>query len=249
MPKLPTNVREIGIVLRTKKCEKGRKLYFDYADIQNHRGILIHNFNAQFWVHYFRSGIGLVSVTCFSQPASAEGSVLPSKCRTIDGSYEYQWFTHDLTKRYFQKVKAELYLNKLSKYFVQQVNTKLVSPYSFFSEEKKIKEPYKFVRGSLECLRDILKLAFLVFEGIKQKTDSSEKFRFNSSMTVEKFRFNSSMTFTCGNLRNDPFYLDFRNEIGEATPREKVAAKFHLINWLNKQRYKGEWITKTLKLD
>ena len=65
LPKLPTNVREIGIVLRAKKCEKGRKLYFDYADTANHRGILIHNFNAQFWVHYFRSGIGLVSVTYF----------------------------------------------------------------------------------------------------------------------------------------------------------------------------------------
>ena len=137
LPKLPTNVREIGIVLGAKKCEKGRKLYFDYADSERHRGILIHNFNAQFWVHYFRSGIGLVSVTCFSQLASAEGSVLPLESRTIDGSYEYQWFTHNLSEKYFQKGRSELYLNKLSKYFIQQVNPKLVSPYSVFSEEKK----------------------------------------------------------------------------------------------------------------
>ena len=125
LPKLPTNVREVGILLGAKKCEKGRKLYFDSTDTENQRGILIHNFNAQFWVHYFRCGIAFVSVTCFSRLASAEGSVLPTMSRTVDASFEYQWFTHDLADKYFQKGKTEIYISKLANYFLHAVGGRI----------------------------------------------------------------------------------------------------------------------------
>lgn len=286
LPELPTTVREVGIILGAEKCEKARKLYFDCTDFENQRAILIHNFNTQFWVHYFRSGIGLVSISCFSQLALAQGSIMPSKSRTIDDSFEYQWFTHDLDGKYFQPKKPEIYLNKLSKYFVDRVNPNLISPYSIFSEDKMIKEPYKFVQGSLERLKEILKLAFFVFEGIRQAKVADESFRFSASMTV-----------TCGNLRENPsiehpsewflneigklaikenspytvldegyyrrtesiffdwirrnkyyLYLDFRDDLQNATPREKIAARFWLVNWLTNQGNTGKWIIKNWKL-
>lgn len=286
LPRLPKDVQEVGKFLGALKCEKARKLYFDCTDTANNRSILIHNFNAQFWVHYFRNGIGLVSVTCFSHLASAEGSVLPSMSRTIDDSYEYQWFTHDLTEKYFQRGKPGIYLKRLTRYFIEQVNPRLICPYSIISEGKKTNESYKFVHGSLEQLKNILKLAFLVFEGIKQTKESGNNSRFSSSMTV-----------TCGNLRTGPsvehcsewflnkigklaikenspytvldeghyrraasifsdwvrrnkhyIYLDFRDEIQNATPREKIAVRGHLVKWLREQGSEGEWIIKTWKL-
>ena len=158
-----------------EKCEKGRKLYFDCSDTINHRGILIHNFNAQFWVHYFRCGIGLVSVSCFSQLVSAEGSVLPTMTRTVADSYEYQWFTHDLASKYFQNDKPDIYLKKLAKYFVEQVNPNLISPYSIYFEQKQTEEQYKFVQGSFENLKEILKQAIIVCEAIKREKDASGK--------------------------------------------------------------------------
>lgn len=48
---LPTSVKQVGELLGAEKCEKNRKLYFDCTNTENHRGILIHNFNAEFWVH------------------------------------------------------------------------------------------------------------------------------------------------------------------------------------------------------
>lgn len=283
---IPTTVQDAGKFLGAAKCEKARKLYFDCTDTANNRSILIHNFNAQFWVHYFRNGIGLVSVTCFSHLASAEGSVLPSMTCTIDGSYEYQWFTHDLTEKYFQRGKSCIYLKRLSRYFIEQVNPRLICPYAVFSDGKKTNEPYKFVQGSLEQLKYILKLAFLVFEGIRRAKESDNNFRFNSFMTV-----------TCGNLRTSPsvehcsewflneigklaikenspytvldegyyrraasifsdwvrsnkhyIYLDFGDEIQNATPREKIVARGHLAKWLKEQGTQGEWIIKTWKL-
>lgn len=282
----PTTVRDVGKFLGAAKFEKARKLYFDCTDTISNRSILIHNFNAQFWVNYFRNGIGLVSVTCFSHLSSAEGSVLPSMSRTIDDSYEYQWFTHDLAEKYFQRGKSGIYLKRLARYFIKQVNPRLICPYSIFSEGKKTSEPYKFVQGSLEQLENILKLAFLVFEGIKRAKESDNNFRFSSSMTV-----------TCGNLRDSPsvehcsewflneigklaikenspytvlnegyyrraasiffdwvrrnkhyIYLDFRDEIQNATPREKIVARGHLAKWLKEQGTQGEWIIKTWKL-
>jgi hypothetical protein len=154
---LPTSVKQVGKLLGAKKCEKNRKLYFDCTDTENHRGILLHNFNAQFWVNYFRCGIGLVNISCFSQLASAQGSVLPTMTRTVADSYEYQWFTHDLADNFFQKDKSEIYIKKIAKYFVEKVNPNLVSPYLILSEDKQTQEPYKFVQGSLVDLKEILK--------------------------------------------------------------------------------------------
>jgi hypothetical protein len=43
-------------------------------------------------------------------------------------------------------------------------------------------------------------------------------------------------------------YLNFQDEIQSATPRAKIVAKFHLINWLKKQGREGNWIIKFWKL-
>jgi hypothetical protein len=285
--KIPANVWEVGEILGAEKCEKRRKLYFDCADSENHRGILIHNFNAQFWVHYFRCGIGLVNVSCFSQLATAEGSVLPTMTRTVADSYEYQWFIHDLTEKYFKNRKPEIFIGKLAKYFVEQVNPNLISPYSVHSEDKQITEQYKFVQGSLENLKEILKQAMIVCEALKRVKDANEKCYVSPYLTI-----------TCGSLRQPPslehssepflnqvgalalkenvpfslltenhfrrvensnpdlirknkyhLYLNFQEAIQNSTPREKIAAKFHLINWLKKQGREGNWIIKVWKLE
>lgn len=284
LTRFPKNVEEIGEFLKAAKCERDRKLYFDCSDIEQHRSLLIHNFDAQFWVHYFRGGIGLVSVSCFDQLASAEGSVLPSMSRTVDHSYEYQWFTHDLGDKYFQKGKPDIFLNRLGKYFAEEVNPKLVSPYVIYSEEKGVREAHKFISGSLENLKEIMKLAFLVYEGIKEEG-------------IGQYRNNSSLTILCGNLKHSPsieypddwfinevaalalkentpfvvmnegyyrrvvsifsdnirtyksrIYLNFHEQIWGSTPRERIAARFHLVKWLKKQGKRGEWIIRNWKL-
>lgn len=284
---LPTSVKQVGELLGAEKCEKNRKLYFDCTETENHRGILIHNFNAQFWVHFFRCGIGLVNISCFSQLASAQGSVLPTMTRTVADSYEYQWFTHDLAENFFQKDKSEIYIKKLANYFVEKVNLNLVSPYLILSEDKQTQDRYKFVQGSLANLKEILKQAIVVCEAIKRQKDPQGKSWVSPYLTI-----------TCGSLRqfpsiehstesflnqigalvikeNVPFtvindssfwrvensnsdfikknkyhiYLNFQDEIQSATPRAKIAAKFHLINWLKKQGREGNWIVKVWKLE
>lgn len=215
LTKLPVNVREVGQILGAEKCKKGRKLYFDCADSANKRGILIHNFNAQFWVHFFRCGIGLVNVSCFSQLASAEGSVLPTMIRTVAGSYEYQWFTHDLTEKYFQQDKPEIFIGKLAKYFVERVNPNLISPYSIHSADKQIKEQYKFVQGSLENLKEILQQSIIVCEAIKREKDANGKCYVSPYLTV-----------TCGSLRQPPSLEyssePFLNQVGALALKENV---------------------------
>lgn len=283
----PMNIPQLGAVLRAEKCESGRKLYFDCADSQNHRSILIHNFNAQFWVHYFRCGIGLVSISCFGHLASAEGSVLPSMVKTIADSYEYQWFTHDLKEKYFQKEKPDIHLKKLGRHFVERVNPNLVSSYAVFSEPKQTTGQYKFVQGGLEKLNEILKQAIFVCEAIKREKDKDGKCYVSPYLTV-----------ACGSLRhlpqieqsselflnqigalaireNVPFtilneshyrrvdtifsdwmrknrhgiYLNFDEEVRNATPREKVVAKLQLLNWLKKQSREGIRIIEAWKLE
>lgn len=152
---LPTSVAQVGELLGAEKCEKHRKLYFDCTDKENHCGILIHNFNAQFWVHFFRVGIGLVSISCFSQLASAQGSVLPTMTRMVADSYEYQWFMHDLGNNFFQKAKSEIYIKKLAKYFVEKVNPNLVSPYLILSEDNQTQDRLK---TDINSCREALKI-------------------------------------------------------------------------------------------
>lgn len=239
LTKFPTNVSDLSELLDAAKCERQRKLYFDCTRTEKHRSLLIHNFNAQFWVHYFRCGIGLVSISCFGQPASAEGSVMPMMKRTVEASYEYQWFTHDLADKYFQKDKPYIYLNKLSKHFVERVNPKLVSPYSFCLEGKQTNEQYKFISGSLENLKELMKLAFLVYEGIKQEREG-----------VGQYRNNSSLTVICGNLKQLPS-IDypaewFINEIGALALKEN--APYAVLNESSYRRVEtifSDWVRKS----
>lgn len=211
----PKNILELGQLLRAKRCESGRKLYFNCTDTKNHRSILIHNINAQFWVHYFRCGIGIVNITCFSNLSSAEGTVLPTMTRTVADSYEYQWFTHDLKKKYFQKDKSKIYLNKLTKYFVKKVNPQLISPYTILSESKQTAESYKFVEGSLENLKEVLKQAILVCETIKRRKDEGGKCYVSPYLTV-----------TCGSLKQSPkiehLTEPFLSQIGALAIKENV---------------------------
>jgi hypothetical protein len=53
-----------------------------------------------------------------------------------------------------------------------------------YCEEKVEREPYKFISGSLERLKEIMKLAFLVYKGIKEERDDVGQYRDNSSLTV-----------------------------------------------------------------
>ena len=212
---LPRTVRETGEILGAEKCEKNRKLYFDCTKAENHRSVLIHNFNAQFWVHYFRCGIGLVSVSYFSELASAEGSVLPKMSRIVADSYEFQWFTHNLAEKYFQKEKPKIYVKKLTKYFIKQVNPNLISPYSICSEERQVNGSYKFVRGSYANLKDILKQAFFVCEGIKREKEEGGKTWISPHLTI-----------TCGNLKRIPAIEHstevFLNQVGALAIRENT---------------------------
>jgi hypothetical protein len=228
-----------------------------------------------------------VSISCFGHLASAEGSVLPSMVKTIADPYEYQWFTHDLKEKYFQKEKPEIHLKKLARYFLERVNPNLVSPYAIFSEAKQTTEQYKFVQGSLENLKEILKQAVFVCGAIKRGKDKDGKCYVSPYLTI-----------TCGSLRhlpeiehsNEPFlnqvgalairenvpftilneshyrrvdtifsdwmrknrhriYLNFDEEIRNATPREKIAANSHLLNWLKKQGREGVSIVEDWKLE
>ena len=213
--KLPRTVREIGEILGAKKCEKNRKFYFDCTKTENHRGVLIHNFNAQFWTHYFRCGIGLVSLSYFSELASAEGSVLPTMARTVADSYEFQWFTHDLAEKYFQKEKPTIYIGKLADYFIKQVNPNLISPYSIRFEENQTKESYKFVQGSYENLIEILKQAYFVCESIKRERKEGGRTWISPRLTI-----------TCGNLKRPPAIEHstetFLNQVGALAIRENI---------------------------
>lgn len=213
--KLPTTVREVGNILGATKCEKSRKLYFDSTETETHRSILIHNFNAQFWVCYFRCGIGLVNISCFSHLASAESSVLPSMSRTVADSYEYQWFTHRLADKYFQKGKPRVYVGKLAKYFIDRVNSNLIGPYSIYSEDRQLKERYKFVQGSLENLKEILRQTIIVCEALKREKDANGKYYVSPYLAI-----------TCGSLRHLPSLEHssehFLNQVGALALKENV---------------------------
>jgi hypothetical protein len=284
--KFSQTVREIGDMLGAERCKKNRKLYFDCAESRNHRGVLIHNYNAQFWVHYFRCGIGLVSLSYFSQLALAEGSVLPEMSRTVSDSYEFQWFTHDLAGKYFQKEKPAIYIRKLSDYFIRRINPSLVSSYSIQFEKKRTEESYKFVEGSFDDLKEILKWAYFVCEEIKRERSENGKVWISPHLTI-----------TCGNLKQLPsvehsteaflnqigalaikenvpysvitgnhfrrlesgssgwirknkccLYLNLQEEVRMAIPREKISARFRLVNWLRKQERDGERIIEAWRL-
>lgn len=214
--KIPSDVREIGKLLGASKCERNRKLFFDVARRKNLRSVLIHNVNAQFWVYYFRCGIGLVNLSFFGYVQSAETSTPPSGIRTVADSYDFQWFAHSLPPKYFNESTRKENVQNLGKYFVEKINPMLVNPQSIFYENRLHKEPYKFVSGSLEKLKEVMMLAFLVCE--QTKRDRVAK--------GEKIWFSPQATVYCGNLRCAPKIEHstewFINEIGALAIKENA---------------------------
>ena len=83
------------------------------------------------------------------------------------------------------------------------------------SEERKINEPYQFVKGSLEKLKEVLKTAFLVNEGIERTNNSTEYQRQNTSVVL-----------TCGTIRELPMieYCSegFINAVGKLALQENT---------------------------
>jgi hypothetical protein len=288
LEKIPADVREIGELLGADKCERNRKLFLDCSRSETLRSVLIHNVNAQFWVYYFRCGIGLVNLSFFGYAESAESSIPPSGIRTVADSYDFQWFAHALPVKYFKTSKRTKSVKNLGKYFVERVNPTLVNPHSIFYENRLHKEPCKFVSGSLEKLKQVMTLAFLVCEQAKRE----------KAAAGEKIWFSPHATVYCGNLRcvpkiehgsewfineigalalkeNAPYtvldegygrrvggesfdwtrkkrhyiHFNFQDEIKTAAPRAKIAARFHLVEWLRKQGAEGNRVIKTWNLD
>lgn len=209
--KIPLTIDDLKNFLGAEKCDKNKKLFFDCEKGENHVALL-HNQGAQFWIHYFASGVGLVSLSFFSQISSAEGSLL-NQARSVTHSNEYQWFTHDLESEVFAGGISETLIKRLGDYFVEQVNPILVSPYSIYFENPRIKEPYKFVLGSLERLKEILTWTRFVCEGLKRARDPSGKTWVSPHFTIN-----------CGNLRDAPTFEHstetFMNVVGALAVKE-----------------------------
>jgi hypothetical protein len=214
LEKIPAIVRELKDVLKAEKCDKNGKLFFDCADNENHAAVLLHNQGAQFWIHYFRCGIGLVSLSFFSRLADAEGS-LTNQIHCVTHSHEFQWFTHNLSAGLFSGVISETNAKPLGNYFVERVNPTLVSPYSIYFENPRIKEPYKFVSGSLERLKEVLTWTRFVCEGLKCGRDPNGKIWISPHMTIN-----------CGNLKYIPTFEHsteaFINLVGTLAVRENA---------------------------
>jgi hypothetical protein len=285
-PNVPSNVRELKEFLGAERLDRNGKLYFDCQKSNRHVAILLHNNGAQFWIHYFRSGIGLVSLSFFSQLASAEGSLM-NQIRNITASHEYQWFTHDLQKDYFDGVVSESKILELGNYFIKSVNARLISPYSIYFEKEQIRSPYKFISGSLEKLEEILTWARFVCEGLKQEREPDGKTYVSPYMTIhcgnvkDKPAFEHSTEIfmnAIGRLavkENAPYtvlregfgrrdrceyfnwerrnkhriYLNLEEKNKDVPVREKIAAKFHLRDWLMQQGNEGIQIVKYWKFD
>lgn len=193
--KYPLTIKELGIALRAESRDKNGKLFFNCERAEKHVAVLLDNHGAQFWVHYFRCGIGLVNLSFFSHLVSAEGALTNGTRNVTHGSLEYQWFTHDLTAQFFGGCVDEITIQRLGDYFVEKVNPALVNPYSIYSESPKIKEPYKFVSGSLERLTEVLTWARFVCEGLKIKQDPNGKTYVSPHLTI-----------SCGNLKDAPSF-------------------------------------------
>jgi hypothetical protein len=192
--KIPLTTKELGTVLKAESRDKNGKLFFNCAKAEVHRAILLDNQGAQFWIHYFRCGIGLVNLSFFNHLASAEGS-LTNQTRSVTHSNEYQWFTQDLSTECFDGGISETEIKQLGDYFVERVNPTLVSPYSIYFENVRIEEPYKFVSGSLERLTEVLTWTRFVCEGLKRAKDPNGKTYVSPHLTIN-----------CGNLKDAPTF-------------------------------------------
>lgn len=212
LQKMPRGVNDLKDFLAAEKCDKNKKLFFDCEKGENQVAVLLHNQGAQFWIHYFRCGAGLVNLSFFSRLASAEGSLL-NQTRSITHKSEFQWFAHDLGPENFAGEISEKLIEKLGNYFIGQVNPTLISPYSIRFEIPLIKEPYKFVSGSLEKLKEVLRWARFVCEALKRERDPSGKTWVNPHITLN-----------CGNLKDAPSFEPstetFMNVVGALAVKE-----------------------------
>ena len=194
LPKVPSDAKELKDFLKASRLDKNGKLFFDCGESDHQVAVLLHNSGAQFWIHYFRGGIGLVNLSFFSQLASAEGS-LTNQTRNVTASHEYQWLTHDLSARIFDGVVSESKTVEIGDYFIEKVNPSLISPYSIYFEQIKTNEPYKFVSGSLERLQEILTWARFVCEGLKRQEEPDGKIYVSPYMTIH-----------CSSVRDKPAF-------------------------------------------
>lgn len=212
--KIPTTIKELKELLRAEKCENNRKLFFDCTRSGIHQRILIHNIDAQFWIHYFRCGIGLVNLSFFSHLATAESSIY-SQTRNVAHSYEYQWFTHDFGATCFKNERNKGSAAKLGTYFIERVNAALINPYSIYCDSRRTKEPYKFVRGSFEKLKQVMTQAYWVCEGLKREKEPKGKTWVSLHVTI-----------SCGNLKDAPVFEysteSFINAVGMLAVRENA---------------------------
>ena len=215
LAKIPSTVKDLKDVLKARHLDKNGKLFFDGAAIRDHVAILLDNYGAQFWIHYFRCGIGLVNLSSFSHLATAEGALTNQMRNVTHGSLEYQWFTHDLPAEFFGGDTDETTIKRLGDYFVEIVNPTLVNPYSIYLENPKIKEPYKFVSGSLERLTEVLTWARFVCEGLKRERDPHGKIYVSPHLTIN-----------CGNLKDAPSFEHstetFVNAVGTLAVKENA---------------------------
>jgi hypothetical protein len=217
LEKIPVTVKELKNTLKAEKCDKNGKLFFDCAASRDQVAVLLDNHGAQFWIHYFLCGIGLVNLSFFSRLASAEGALTNQTRNVTHGSLEYQWFTHELPAEFFGGGDeiADATIKKLGDYFIERVNPTLVYPYSIYTEDLKIKEPYKFVLGSLERLTEVLVWARFVCEGLKIKRDPNGKTYVSPHMTIN-----------CGNLKDMPTFEHstetFVNAVGALAVKENA---------------------------
>ncbi len=204
--KMPRGVNDLKDFLGAEKCDKNKKLFFDCEKRENQAAILLHNQGAQFWIHYFRCGIGLVSLSFFIHLASAEGSLF-NQTRNVMHSNEFQWFAHDLGPEILADETSEKFIEELGDYFVERVNPVLVNPYSIRFENSPTRESYKFISGSLEKLKEVLMWTRLVCEGLKRERDPNGKVWVSPHMTI-----------SCGNLRDAPTFEHstetFINQVG-----------------------------------
>ena len=181
--------------LKARHLDKNGKLYFDCAAGENHVNILLDNHGAQFWIHYFRCGIGLVNLSFFSHLTSAEGALTNQTRNVTHGSLEYQWFTHNLPAEFFGDDVAGAVIQRLGEYFIENFNPTLVYPYSIYAENPRIKEPYKFVSGSLERLTEVLTWTRFVCEALKRERDPNGRIYVSPHLTIN-----------CGNLKDAPSF-------------------------------------------
>jgi len=105
---------------------------------------------------------------------------------------------------------------RLGDCFVESVNPALVSPYSMYFESPLIKEPYKFISGSLERLKEVLIWTRFVCEDLKREREPHGKTWISPHLTIN-----------CGNLKDASTFEHstetFINAVGALAVKENAS--------------------------